>query len=1124
MFLSLFLRTLLPFGLPIVMISIVLMLARSRFPFLQTIPVWVFLVAIALLLVIWGLVLFLKWRKERADAAAIEAGILATSAAPQADLAPARRAELEQLQKGMSEAIAELKAGPQGKKALYNIPWYMIIGPPAIGKTTAILNSGLNFPNMTTAKMLRGQGGTRNCDWWFSSDAILLDTAGRYAQSADRGETEEEWFGFLDLLKKHRKKNPLNGLLVGYSFETLIGAGDDKLIHDARELRQRIDETMTKIGWTFPVYLLFTKADLVAGFADFFASLSPSERNQVLGASFPIPLPHGQNPAAIFLAEFDDLVSRLREFRARRLARSSTAEDWGKIFMFPEEFAALRPRIHLFLETLFEKNPFNVDQPLFRGAYISSGKQMGTPLDLVVRNIQGILGGFGQADTMEQQPEKEDAYFVRDLFAKLLKSDSDVAQRSRSGANKWFRLQLVLSGLTLLAAIIASTYVLISYSRLSHRMTDARHAFEEFEHNTGNLAPDVATIAELDKLRETVGGSWHAWPLSVASNVRVAGNELYLDALRKRVLRPIEDDVADSLDDSDELDSDEIRRSLRAELLMLYPDQRGEIGNETDLANALFDFHVDGAAEDPERRPVFEEMCKDFLEAGEPLHEPDVRDRVVRRGARSLRNSHTAQAFFDGIVVGASREHEDLDLTMRSMAGATQNILQSDERIRAAFTKDGWSAYVGERIGNVRSVIEDDNKLIELAKESPSETTPKKEDLVALYVESFPAEWAEFLESVRVKEYDNCEDADDDFKELKSRKGSPIVKVLEKMAEQGSFGALSLDVKAVEKAVAPVVEFITAKDDEDTPFDDYRKSLDDLHDDIADCAEKPDELDYDTRAGSKAKEKVEDFVSGYDGDDLPDALQKFLEAPIDEADALLRGEQKKGDARAVDEAWSSQVYDDYKSAMAGNYPFGSGRSASVNGIADILKSGGKLDSFESDMEKEKAAVSGGVKTAFRAADDIRRNLDIGSGDITAMFNAKILDPVVTSGRGDETKKLLDQVVFTVNGKELKGRPANRDLDFRWTTNAEDTGCSLVLQQTSASRVLGKVEGEDNVWSLFHLIDQGKAKRDGNAVIVTWEFEDIGIAVPIRITMRNGGDCPFVKGSTFRSFSLPSSAH
>lgn len=1122
MFLSLFLKTLLPFGLPVVMILAVLFLARSRFAQLQAIPLWVYLAAIALILVVWGLVLFLKWRREKADAQAIEAGILASSSAGMADLAPARRAELEQLQQGMAEAIAQLKSGPQGKKALYTIPWYMIIGPPAIGKTTAILNSGLNFPNMTTAKRLRGQGGTRNCDWWFSSDAILLDTAGRYAQSADRSETEGEWFGFLDLLKKHRKKNPLNGLIVGYSFETLIDADDDKLIHDARELRQRIDETMTKIGWTFPVYLLLTKADLIAGFADFFASLSPAERTQVLGASFPVPLPANQNPAALFLAEFDQLVGRLREFRARRLARSSTSEDWGKIFMFPEEFAALRPRLHLFLETFFERNPFSVDQPLFRGAYVSSGKQMGTPLDLVVRRIEGILGGRTESALLEQQAEKEDAYFVRDLFARLLKADQELTQRSRSGASRWFRLQLALSGAALLLAIVASTYVLVSYSRLDRRMNETKRAFEIFERGSNDLAPDVETIGALDELRQRVAGSWRAWPLTVASNVRDAGNELYLDALRGRVLAPIEDDVAESLEFPDELDGDEVRRSLRAELLMLYPSEGGRIGTGADLSGALFDFHIEGAQEEPERKTSFENMCDDFLQAGEPIRGADVRRTALQRGARALRATHTTRDFFDGIVAGASREHPDLDLDLRRMTG-TQDILISDDEIRAAFTKDGWSRYVGDRIRDVKGVIEADNALIRLAGEEPAASAPQREDLTALYVESFPEEWAGFLESVRMKSYGGCGDADDDFKELKSRKGSPLFQVLSTLAEQGSFGALSGEVKAVEASVAPIRAFIEGEGEEDAaPVAEYRTHLDDLHDDIVDCKEAK-EFEYDSRTVRKASESIEEFLSEFEGDDIPEALEEYLKLPFNRGDALLKEAHAEGEAGELNDKWREKVFDEYASGVQGRYPFGSGGAASASTIAAILQRGGGLDDFRDSLEDGKLEASDAVRSVFRDVDRVRNSLDVTGGELSTTFRVDLLDPITLSGRGAETLRLMDRVTLSINGKTLVGRPANRGETFTWTSGATETRSSLVLEHTGASRILDKIEKRDTIWSWFQLVDEAKVERQGNATILTWEFPTVGIAIPVKITMQSGGECPFLPGSTFRRFSLPETA-
>ena len=94
----------------------------------------------------------------------------------------------------LREALAVLKKrrfqGAAGKR--WSIPWYAIIGPPGSGKTTALINAGLNFPlaDRFGKNALRGVGGTRSCDWWFTDDAVLIDTAGRYTtQDSDPGRT-----------------------------------------------------------------------------------------------------------------------------------------------------------------------------------------------------------------------------------------------------------------------------------------------------------------------------------------------------------------------------------------------------------------------------------------------------------------------------------------------------------------------------------------------------------------------------------------------------------------------------------------------------------------------------------------------------------------------------------------------------------------------------------------------------------------------------------------------------------------------------------------------------------------------------------------------------------------------
>ena len=65
-----------------------------------------------------------------------------------------------------------------------------------------------------------GVGGTRLCDWWFTEDAVLIDTAGRYTtQDSDAAVDRAGWEAFLDLLKRTRARQPLNGVIVAIAPE-----------------------------------------------------------------------------------------------------------------------------------------------------------------------------------------------------------------------------------------------------------------------------------------------------------------------------------------------------------------------------------------------------------------------------------------------------------------------------------------------------------------------------------------------------------------------------------------------------------------------------------------------------------------------------------------------------------------------------------------------------------------------------------------------------------------------------------------------------------------------------------------------------------------------------------------
>jgi type VI secretion system protein ImpL len=156
--------------------------------------------------------------------------------------------EEAQLGKSFERALARLGntrfRTATGGRMLYQLPWYVMIGPPGSGKTTALTQSGLHFPAGGGAEgaEVRGVGGTRNCDWFFTSEAVLIDTAGRYTTQDSHAPVDRSgWQAFLDLLKKHRPRQPINGVLVALSAADLLADESAREAH-ARAVRDRLAE------------------------------------------------------------------------------------------------------------------------------------------------------------------------------------------------------------------------------------------------------------------------------------------------------------------------------------------------------------------------------------------------------------------------------------------------------------------------------------------------------------------------------------------------------------------------------------------------------------------------------------------------------------------------------------------------------------------------------------------------------------------------------------------------------------------------------------------------------------------------------------------------------------------
>lgn len=398
--------------------------------------VWAAIGGLALL-ACWGIGWMLQ-RAWRARKARKLAGAIAGAGAQDAD----GKDDVAVLRKNLLEAVGTIKSSKlglmRGAAALYELPWYMIIGNPAAGKSSAIVHSGLTFP-IPGNKALQGVGGTRNCDWFFTTDGILLDTAGRYSvQDDDRA----EWFGFLDLLRRHRQRAPINGILIAVSVAELV-AGPATASHElAKNLRTRVQELTERLGVHAPVYVVFTKADLVAGFLDFFHGSEAAERERIWGATLRYNRRSApQDVLAFFDEQFDELVDGLKEMSLAGMGANRHAALRAGVFTFPLEFAAIRTPLRAFLATLFEENSYQF-KPVFRGFYFTSALQEGSVQDLSSRRVASRFDLSLQekkgAEAASEQPAAQSGYFLLELFRKVIFADRELVKRyTNPAAARW---------------------------------------------------------------------------------------------------------------------------------------------------------------------------------------------------------------------------------------------------------------------------------------------------------------------------------------------------------------------------------------------------------------------------------------------------------------------------------------------------------------------------------------------------------------------------------------------------------------------------------------------------------------------------------------------------------------
>ncbi len=446
---------------------------------------------IAALLMAWaGVNALLDLRRLHREAA-LTKGIAA--GAQQTDEAQALRTRL-------TAALDLLKQTSRSRGYLYEQPWYAIIGPPGAGKTTALLNAGLRFPlaDQMGQGGVAGVGGTRLCDWWFTDDAVLIDTAGRYTtQDSDTAVDRAGWDAFLDVLKETRPKQPLNGLIIAFPISDLAQGSVAQRSAHAEAIRSRIKELQVRFGLRMPVYLLFTKADLMSGFTEFFDDLNRERRAQVWGTTFDLTQDAG-SAIGSFPGELNALIDQLNLRLFDRMQAEHNVERRARIALFPGQIASLEPVLIEFLHTAFDSRRDEA-APLLRGVYFTSGTQEGTPFDRLTGTLARAFG-VNQAATRSLQPVQGRSYFLERLLKDVIFGEALLVAHSPAVARRQSALRI--AGYAAAALLVVATAATLLWARSigQHEIDASASALAHYEQTAQGLKLDPVADDDLARL------------------------------------------------------------------------------------------------------------------------------------------------------------------------------------------------------------------------------------------------------------------------------------------------------------------------------------------------------------------------------------------------------------------------------------------------------------------------------------------------------------------------------------------------------------------------------------------------------------------------------------------------
>ncbi len=445
-------------------------------------------IASGLVLGTWLLIVLIRKAiiRHRARAQALRV-LRQEQAERDADLGMSPRQLQKRLAKNWNRALRLLRKSHLKLRGdpLYVLPWYVVFGKPASGKSTALKNAKLLSPAMELSE--HEQGSTLNLEWWLYDQAIILDTAGRYAVPDNDRRDRQEWTTLLGMLSRHKQKEPLNGLVLVVTADRLLNGNEEELRAEGQQVRSGINELMERLEIQMPVYLMVTKCDLIDQFTNWCRYLPEESLDQVMGYLCDEEVVDIDQ--ALDMA-FNRVLDRLKELRLLMMERGDYPDD--SLIELPLNMEKMRKGLHAFAQTALKNNLYQ-ETPRFRGLYFSSSQQ--------------------RAEDAANGELHDRGLFLHELFTRVMPPDRGLlstlpsAERLRRAIRNY---GLGISGATLALLIAGLSIAFVSDRESLDKLLDS---YAEIEPRQADINAQIGALHRHNELINDLGRVEDDWIL-----------------------------------------------------------------------------------------------------------------------------------------------------------------------------------------------------------------------------------------------------------------------------------------------------------------------------------------------------------------------------------------------------------------------------------------------------------------------------------------------------------------------------------------------------------------------------------------------------------------------------------